>query len=662
MKFSQLLNAYRVWSINNKRTYDLNRILQILLLSPLLLVLITCGGGGGGSGENNNSFAPLELIDPTPGASDLFGSIVVALSNGNIVVSDPNDSSLFTNNGAVHLFSLTSSIAIASIYGDAADDQLGSTSITALPNGNFVVVSIFDDAVFSDVGSVRLVDGTTGVQIGPTLIGDFPSDQLGSGGVTALGNSNYVVVTPLDLDVAGGTNNAGSVRLVNGTTGLEISALIGDTAGDQVGNGGIFVLGNGNYVVSSFLDNEGVARAGSVRLYDGTTGLQIGPTLAGDNALDALSLNGITVLGNNNFVVASDSDDVNGVSNSGSVRLVSGATGLQIGPTLAGDDVNDYFGTDSTTENNIAALSNDNFVVVSVLDDVGGIMDAGSVRLIDGATGLQIGTALVGDFVSDRLGSGGVTALGNNNYVVASPVDNEAMITDAGSVRLVDGATNLQIGPTLAGDNASDQFGNGGVTALSNGNYVVASPTDNGPGALLFNAGSVHLLNGATGVQIAAFAGNVATDELGSAGITTLGNNNIVISTPFDNSAIGVLLDSGSARLINGASGVEINALEGDSTGELFGFTGITALTNSNFVVASEFDEEGGVSNTGVVRLVSGASGGQIGSSIVGIVAADVSEAKVTNPVSGSFYILSLPRFNNGGLVDSGRVLLQSSM
>ena len=172
----------------------------------------------------------------------------------------------------------------------------------------------------------------------------------------------------------------------------------------------------------------------------------------------------------------------------------------------------------------------------------------------------------------------------------------------------------------------------------------------------------MHLLNGSTGVQIAAFTGNVSTDELGSAGITTLDNNNFVISTPFDNSAIGVLLDSGSARLINGTSGVEINALEGDSTGELFGFTGITALTSSNFVVASEFDEEGGVSDSGVVRLVNGASGGQLGSSIVGIVAADISEAKVTNPISGSFYILSLPRFNNGGLVDSGKVLLQSSM
>ena len=40
--------------------------------------------------------------------------------------------------------------------------------------------------------------------------------------------------------------------------------------------------------------------------------------------------------------------------------------------------------------------------------------------LVSGTTGLQIGVTLVGDQEDDYLGICGVTALGNNNFVIAS--------------------------------------------------------------------------------------------------------------------------------------------------------------------------------------------------------------------------------------------------
>ena len=49
------------------------------------------------------------------------------------------------------------------------------------------------------------------------------------------------------------------------------------------------------------------------------------------------------------FVIASSSDDVGGISNAGSVMIINGATGAQIGATIFGDNSNDFLGGSSVT-------------------------------------------------------------------------------------------------------------------------------------------------------------------------------------------------------------------------------------------------------------------------------------------------------------------------
>ena len=592
----------------------------------------------------------LELLDPTPGASDEFGSIVVQLSNGNIVVSDPNDSSIAANNGAVHLYSPFSTTPIASIYGDVAGDQLGNNGITALGNNNYVVVSSNDDeGGIVDAGSVRLVDGSTGIQIGAELVGDMANDRLGNGGVAALGNNNYVIASPFDDE--GGITNAGSVRLANGTTGAQIgAALVGDVTNDQLSGNGITALGNNNYVIASRNDDEGgILQAGSVRLVDGGTGVPIGTALVGDVAFDQLGGSGITALSNNNYVIASGFDDEGGIVNSGSVRLVNGSTGVQIGTALVGDVASDRLGVSGTT-----ALGNNNYVIASFDDDEGGVVDAGSVRLINGSTGVQIGAALVGDVADDQLGNNGITALSNNNYVIASPSDDEGGIVDSGSVRLVDGTTGTQIGAALIGDTASDQLGDGGVTALSNNNYIIVSPSDDEGG--IVDAGSVRLANGSTGAQVAtALVGDMTSDQLGLDSVTALGNNNYVIASSEDDEA--GIVDAGSVRLADGNTGAQINAaLTGDVAGDQLGLDSITVLNNNNYVIASASDDESGIVDAGSIRQVNGGTGEQVGASIVGASQDDMLNAGVTSSLSGNFYILSQPFADNGGQVDSGMV------
>ncbi len=307
-----------------------SRSLHSLILAVSLIGLSACGGGGGGTTPTTPPAAPppaapitsQTLADPTPGADNNFGSNIVILTNGNIVVTDPNDSSVAANNGAVHLYNPLTQTLIASIFGDNADDQLGSSGVTALANNNFVIASEFDGGTFK-TGSVRLVNGSTGEQIGTPLSGDTVNDFLGRSGITALANNNFVIAS--ENDDVGGMVNAGSVRLVNGATGVQIGAtLAGDTRGNFLGRDGVTALANSNFVIASAFDDVGgVIDAGSVRLVDGATGAEIGTPLAGDTAFD---FEGITLTASttdNFYLVGAPRFDANGLMDSGFVWLIA---------------------------------------------------------------------------------------------------------------------------------------------------------------------------------------------------------------------------------------------------------------------------------------------------------------------------------------------------
>ena len=587
----------------------------------------------------------LELVDPSPGANDQFGSIVIQLANDNIVVSDPGDSSVATNNGAVHLYSQFSSNPISSIYGDLEEDQLGSFSITALSNSNYVIVSQVDDedGVFN-AGTVRLIDGNTGEQIGPTLAGETEGDFLGNGGVTALSNSNYIVASKRDNE--DGVSSVGTVRLMDGYTGIQIGAsLQGDTNSDSIG-GDITLLSNENYVVSSTVDDEnGVVNAGSVRLIDGETGIQIGPALVGDQEDDRLGER-VSALENNNYVVVTSRDEVNGVLSAGSVRLVDGNTGEQIGTTISGESINDQVGNLSTT-----GLPNSNFVIASSFDDEGS-PNTGSVRLIDGISGDQIGPTITGNSEFDFL-TISIAALESSNYVVTVPTQTVNGNSFAGSVRLIDGTTGLQISPSITGINSDDLLGVSGIEALDNNNYVIASGAED-TGSVIVDSGSVRLIDGNNGREIGAtIRGDDPNDSYGSGGITTLNNNNYVVISPSDDE--NGITDAGSIQLIDGNTGIKIGLPITGDTQDDFVNAKIFEL-NSNFIVISENDDADGIVDAGTNRLIDGFTGELIGSIIVGASPSDMMSANVIKPISDYYYILSQPLADTDLNVDAGKV------
>lgn len=82
--------------------------------------------------------------------------------------------------------------------------------------------------------------------------------------VTVLPNGNIVVTDPTYDSSNPTVADVGAVYLYNGTTLALISTLVGSTADDSVGNFGITVLTNGNFVVRSpFWDNGALDSAGA---------------------------------------------------------------------------------------------------------------------------------------------------------------------------------------------------------------------------------------------------------------------------------------------------------------------------------------------------------------------------------------------------------------
>ncbi|WP_206741999.1 hypothetical protein, partial [Hyphomonas beringensis] len=101
-------------------------------------------------------------------------------------------------------------------------------------------------------------DGASGVtgEVSATnsLVGSHTNDRLGAYGVTELSNGNYFVLSPNWDNI--GASEAGAVTWGSGTEGVsgEVSkdnSLVGTTANDRVGYGGVTELSNGNYVVRS---------------------------------------------------------------------------------------------------------------------------------------------------------------------------------------------------------------------------------------------------------------------------------------------------------------------------------------------------------------------------------------------------------------------------
>ena len=503
-------------------------------------------------GDSICTFASVgEFISPNlPGTG--FGAVVQALSTGNVVITNPTDNAVAADSGAAYLYNGTTGALISVLTGSTATDSVSSGGIAVLTgNGNYVIISPFWQSGGSTVGAATWASGSTGVSgvvsSSNSLVGSLNGDAVSFGGVTTLTNGDYVVASRFWQS---GLNIVGAATWGNGATGVtglvsSSNSLVGSSPGDDVSSGGVAALTNGNYVVASPLWKSAGNTVGAATWGNGATGVtglvSSSNSLVGSTATDDVSSGGVTALTNGNYVVGSPFWMSAGFT-AGAATWGNGTTGV----TGVVSGSNSLVGnvSDLVSVNGITALNNGNYVVSSPFWELVG-STVGAATWGNGTTGVvglvSAANSLIGSTNGDEVSAGGIRALTNGNYVVASFtwggfVGAATWGNGTTGVIGVVSSSNSLVGST-GGDNVSSTFASGnGITALTNGNYVVGSSNwQSSPGT---NVGAATWGNGTTGVtgvvsSSNSIVGSQINDQVSRTGITPLTNGNYVVKSIF---------------------------------------------------------------------------------------------------------------------------------
>jgi len=525
--------------------------------------------GNGATGSIGEVSSTNSLIGSS--ISDHVGGVIYEVGSSNYVVcSSLWDNGPITDAGAATwgngTLGVTGTInTFNSLVGSSSGDNIGY-KLALLKNSNYILYShTWDNGSISNAGAVTWANGNTGingtVNSSNSYIGSQTNDYIPSG-VLPLKNGDYVLYAQNWSN--GIFQRAGLVAKGNGSSGLvgvasKTNALVGTYTNDYMGT--VNELPNGNIIVSSaywdfydygivMLFHKDSAMLGEVTASRG---------LVGKSGSDKVGYN-IEIFSNGNFIVQSYDYKNGSALGAGSVTLVDGNTGLKgvVNSTnsLIGSSTNDHIGfmddfTGSYGIPGIKILKNGHFVVPSPGWDNGSISNAGAITWVNGTSGL-IGTisssnSLVGSSKNDWVGNcdsayqkQGVYELTNGNYIIQSPTWNNGAVTNAGAITWASGTApitgTINSSNSLVGLNTQDLLGIIEPTTLNNGNYVINSPYwDNGSN---INTGAITWGNGTTGIvgsinQSNSLVGTEKNERLGSGGIMPLSNGNYVVRHPF---------------------------------------------------------------------------------------------------------------------------------
>ncbi|MCU1398644.1 MAG: hypothetical protein JWN62_1753 [Acidimicrobiales bacterium] len=538
---------------------------------------------------------------------------------------------------------------------DASDPLFTSLGITpgdfgadilVLENGNIVVTD--PDADYDpgtgnivDAGAVYLLDGAHPFAAPlTTYVGVATNDHIGSGGfgpgVVEVGNSNFVIVSPhSDATVT----DVGAVTWVSGVAVdhaihdvTSSDSIVGTTNNDAVGVDGIVNVGDDYVIASGDWDdpnlpvppNSAIVDAGAVTWADGDNPISgiVSNTnsLTGASAGDAVGFDAIIdVRPNGDYIVGTPNFDVTPSGDEGAVTVVSGSTHLPVGPvtaanSLVGAVAGEGIGTDVTALTNTADPSDVDFVVSSSIGVVGATTWVdGTNGPLTGTLALSLANSIIGGAPGDFIGFGGVTPLSNGNYVVSSPLWNSGrgavtLGNGTGGAGFVPDATNSIVG-SQAGDVVGLNLGTGPVVAaLDNGNAVIGSPEwDSTRGAATFIDGS----NPSTPPSGTITSANSLRGAFGSGDavgtdVVALAGSRYAVSSPGWSSTSTPAI---GAVVFGGGSGITgsitaTNSFHGSQPGDQVGTT-LTRLANGNLAISSpHWDGPGGISDVGAVTWV----------------------------------------------------------
>jgi hypothetical protein len=299
--------------------------------------------------------------------------------------------------------------------------------------------------------------------------------------VRFLPNGNFVVVD----SSAGPIANIGAVHLYS-AGGALISTIRGDRDGDHIGNGGIVVLEDGNFLIlsASWHYSYGDVTSGAVTWVDASRGVS-GVVSSANSLTGAGSVptsNVFPLAGGDYAILMSGWTDDASASGKGAFLWATGGAPLT-GPVSAANALVGSRPRDGESSL-VVRLTNGNLVYQNQNWGIGDARFVGATTFFS-RTSRPVGIAsssnsLVGSHDydgSDLL----VYALANGNYVVAGSSWTRGSMASAGAVTWGDGVNGtrgtISEQNSIVGRRANDSIGfAGGIEPLANGNYVISSP------------------------------------------------------------------------------------------------------------------------------------------------------------------------------------------
>lgn len=312
--------------------------------------------------------------------------------------------------------------------------------------------------------------------------------------------------------------------------------------------------------------------------------------------------------------------------------------------------------------------------VERLVEGDGATANVGAVTFCSGLTGCAPGpvsttSSLTGVAANDSIGStsgdnhqpnGAITALPNGSYTVST----YNYQSSRGAVTFCNASTgctgmNVTAANSWLGSTSGQFFGQNGVTALTNGSYVVQSSSWDVPS--FTNAGAVTICTDAvagcigTASTAASFTGTSLSDEVGEY-VTALPNGNFVIASPIWNGTSGAAdrgavtlctpagCASGSVSAANSMVGTTLNDRIGSSQNEVGSiFQRVLPHPDGSFSFLSADWNNGALNDSGAVTYVpaSGAAGTlSSANSVFGLVAdAGDTLTSAFDPVHGQLVV-----------------------
>jgi hypothetical protein len=364
--------------------------------------------------------------------------------------------------------------------------------------------------------------GAAGDHLGSSVAGvpDLDGDGLGD-----------VVIGVPDDDV-GALTNAGSVQVRSGADGSLLWSASGDNTGDVFGTAvaGVPDLdgdGVADVVVGAPRDDApGRADAGAAYAYSGADGTFLW-VARGDTSGDLLgsAVAGVPDVngdGRGDVAVGAPDDDAVGSTNAGSVCVLSGASGALVWKAFGGA-FQDHAGASVAGVPDVTGDGRGDVVVGTPDDDVGALLDAGSIALRSGTDGSLVWTVLSATG-STRFGSAlahvpDLEGSGLPGVAVGANADDPSGRTNAGSVHAVS-ATTGDVLWSMDGVRANDTLGaavGGGPDVDGDGVGEVFAGAPTARIGTLSAAGAAYVLSGSTGDVLWDTAGAAAGDSVGCA-------------------------------------------------------------------------------------------------------------------------------------------------